>query len=79
MIDLFLNEECMRIELDLLQELHDKAKVREEACKKRAARRYNSKTKLRSFLPGDLVLRAKGEARKDNTQGKLTANWKGSF
>ena len=31
--NLKLNDECLKIELDLIQELCDKAKIREEACK----------------------------------------------
>jgi len=47
--NLKMNEECLRAELDLLQETRDKAKIREEACKRMVARRYNSKTKPRAF------------------------------
>jgi len=37
--DLALNNECMKTELDLLEELREKAKIKEEVCKQRAARR----------------------------------------
>jgi len=63
--------------LDLLQESCDKAKIREEACKRIVARRYNSKTKPRAFQEGDLVWRMKGEARKVSAEGKFNANWEG--
>jgi len=55
--NLKLNNLCLKIELDILQELCDKAQIREEACKQRASRRYNSNTKPRSFQEGDLVWR----------------------
>ena len=58
--NLKINKECLRTELDLLQESRDKAKIREEACKRIVARRYNSKTKPRAFQEGDLVWRMKG-------------------
>jgi len=41
--------------LDLLNEFHDKDKIREAACKLRAVRRYNTKVRPRSFHKGDLV------------------------
>jgi len=77
--NLKLNEECLKTELDLLQKMRDKAKVREEACKQRAARRYNSKTKSRSFQEGDLVWRMREEARKPAAEGKFNSNWEGPF
>ena len=77
--DLKVNEECLRTELDLLQESRDKAKIREEACKRIVARRYNSKTKPKAFQEGDLVWRMKGEARKIPAEGKFNANWEGPF
>jgi len=77
--NLKLNEECQKTELDLLQEMHEKAKVREEACKQRAARRYNSKTKSHLFQEGDLVWRMRGEARKLVAEGKFSSNWEGPF
>jgi len=57
--NLKINEECLRTELDLLQESRDKAKIKEEACKRIVARRHNSKTKPRAFQEGDLVWREK--------------------
>ena len=67
----------MLVGLDLINELRDKCKIREEACKMRVARRYNSKVKPRSFHKGDLVWRMRSNARKDN--GKFSSNWEGSF
>jgi len=46
-LDLDLNKESLLVGLDLINELRDKCKIREEACKIRAARRYNSKVKPR--------------------------------
>jgi len=47
----------------LIYELRDKASVREEATKRRAERKYNSKVVSRSFHVGDLVYRLRSEAR----------------
>jgi len=63
----------------LLQELHDNAKVRDEAYKLRGTGRYNMKTKLRSFQEWDLVWRMRGEARKELTYGKFASNWESLF
>ena len=35
--DLVLNDECMKTEFDLLEELREKAKIKEEACKQRVS------------------------------------------
>jgi len=53
--DLDINNGNLRANLDLLEEHRDKAHIREEACKQRAARRYNTCVKPRSFQEGDLV------------------------
>jgi len=55
MFDLTLNEESLSVNLDLVNELRHKSKIREAACKLRAAKRYNTKVRLRSFQKGNLV------------------------
>jgi len=72
-----LNNESLMVNLDIINELRDKAQIREQASKVRAARRYNTKVKSRRFLPGDLVWRIRNEARKH--EGKFSANWEGPF
>jgi len=67
MFDLTLNEESLSV-----SELHDKSKILEATCKLRAARRYNMKVRPRSFQTGDLVLRMRSDARKD--EGKFSSN-----
>jgi len=71
-LDLDLNKESLLVGLDLINELRNKCKIREEACKIRAARRYNSKVKPRSYQKGDLVWRMRSDARKDS--GKFSSN-----
>jgi hypothetical protein len=62
--------------LDLIQELRDKAHFREFVSKQRAAKRYKTKVIPRRFREGDLVL--KRPMGKDKG-GKLAANWEGPF
>jgi len=77
LFDLSLNKESLAVGLDLLNELRDKSKIREAACKLRASRRYNSKVQPRKFHQGDLVWRMRNNARKSD--GKFSSNWEGLF
>jgi hypothetical protein len=57
-----LQAEALDWEAELKQQLEEvraRAQVKEEACKRRAARRYDSKVRRRSLKQGDLVLRKK--------------------
>jgi len=76
-LDLDLNKEILLVGFDLINELKDKSRIREEAYKVQAARRYNSKVKQRNFQKGDLVWRMRSDTRKDN--GKFSSNWEGPF
>jgi hypothetical protein len=62
--------------LDLQKEVRARAHVKEEACKRRAARRYDSKVRKRVIKQGDLVLRRKPGVQ---TPGKLFPRWKRPF
>nr|KYP73955.1 Transposon Ty3-I Gag-Pol polyprotein [Cajanus cajan] len=73
------NAQELATDLDLVDELRDEAQIREEACKLRASRRYNTRVRPRSFRVGDLVWRLLGEARKDTSDGKLAPTWGGPF
>uniref|UniRef100_A0A151UEI5 Mononegavirus-type SAM-dependent 2'-O-MTase domain-containing protein n=1 Tax=Cajanus cajan TaxID=3821 RepID=A0A151UEI5_CAJCA len=42
-------------------------------------RRFNSSVKPRTFHEGNLVWRATGSARRNSSEGKLSANWDGPF
>ena len=74
-----INNECLRTDLDLIEELRERAKIKEEAVKRRAMKRFNAKVKFRDFKEGDLVWRMQIDARKDPRHGKLASNWKGPF
>nr|KYP46857.1 Retrovirus-related Pol polyprotein from transposon 412 family [Cajanus cajan] len=73
------NEAELRLNLDVVGEIRDRALVVAEATKQRYKRRFDSKVKPREFRERDLVWRTTGEARKDPRQGKLAPNWDGPF
>jgi len=77
--DWSVNNECLKAKLYLIEELREKAKIREEAVKRRACKRFNAKVRPRTFSEGDLVWRMRTDARKDPAQGKLAPNWEGPF
>ena len=72
LFDLSLNKESLAVRLDLINELRDKSKICEAACKLRATRRYNTKVRTRSFHKGDLIWRMRSNARK--TDDKFSSN-----
>jgi len=51
------NKQNLRDNLDLLNELHDQAKIRQAVYNQHIERYYNQQVKARSFFPGDWVLR----------------------
>jgi len=57
MEDWNINNECLRTDLDLIEELRERPKIKEAAVKRRAMKRFNAKVKLRDFKEGDLVWR----------------------
>jgi len=69
------NEE-RRVNLDLIDEAREEAKIKAEAVKKRVERQYSSKVKLRQFQVGDLVMR-KGHPYE--LENKLSPKWTGPF
>ncbi|PNY16673.1 hypothetical protein L195_g013398, partial [Trifolium pratense] len=70
------SSEALRENLDMIEELREKAHFREFAVKQRVARRYNSRVIRRWFREGDLVLkRAMGKDK----GGKFASNWEGPF
>jgi len=73
------NEENTKVELETTEEVQDMVRIREEATKLQAARRYNTKVQPWAFQPGDLVWRVRGEARKGPWARKLGPNWEGPF
>ena len=69
------NEE-RRLNLDLLDEVREEARVKAEAVKRRIERRYNSKVMPRQFREGNLVMR---KAHQYEMKNKLSPKWTGPF
>ncbi|XP_068474964.1 uncharacterized protein [Phaseolus vulgaris] len=69
------NEE-RKVNLDLIDETREEARIKVEAVKRRVERQYSSKVKLRQFQVGDLVMR---KAHPYELENKLSPNWTGSF
>ncbi|XP_016173755.1 uncharacterized protein LOC107616294 [Arachis ipaensis] len=66
-------------ELELLPEVREQAQIREAALKQRMTNRYNKKVIRKSFAPNDLVLIRNDIGVNKSGEGKLAANWKGSY
>lgn len=74
-----LNDEGIKLNLDLLQERRDEAQVTWSAYQDRAARYFNKKVSPRKFQLGDWVLRKVSPITKDPIEGKLGAKWEGPY
>ncbi|GAU40231.1 hypothetical protein TSUD_270310 [Trifolium subterraneum] len=70
------NDELLREELDLVEELRTGASLREATLKQKIAARHDKRIIKREFEVGSLVLRRN---QKDSREGKLTANWEESY
>ena len=65
-----------RVNLDLLDEAREEARIKAEAVKRRVERQYSSKVKPRQFQIGDLVMR---KAHPYELENKLSPKWTGPF
>ncbi|XP_012841213.1 PREDICTED: uncharacterized protein LOC105961530 [Erythranthe guttata] len=70
------NEEAMKANLDLVDELREIASIRQQMYQSCMAKVYNSKVRPRSFQVGDLVLR---RAEASRPIGKLDPKWEGPY
>ena len=73
------NEEALRLQLDLVDEVWATAEQRLARYQNLMAKHYNSNVRHRDFQVGDLVLRKVMGAAKDPSQGKLGLNWEGTY
>ena len=73
------NDDKLRLNLDYLDKVRDKASSRMAKYQQKMAEYYNKKVKLRQLDIGDLVLRKVTLATKNPTQGKLGPTWEGSY
>ncbi|GFY90891.1 hypothetical protein Acr_07g0010870 [Actinidia rufa] len=73
------NEAKLRLNLNLLDEKSELAKVHQTAYKHQVAKYYNKKVRHRSFLSGDLVLREVTLSIKELNAKKLGPTWDGPY
>ena len=73
------NDSHLRINLDCLDEVREKASIRVTKYQQKMAEYYNKRVKLRRLDIGDLVLRKVTPTTKDSTQGKLSPTWEGPY
>ena len=73
------NNEAMRLQLDLVDEVRVTAEQRLAQYQDRKVKHYNSGVRHRDFQVGDLILRKVMGAARDPTQGKLGLNWEGPY
>ena len=73
------NQQEINDNLDLIDEVREKAMKQMAKHKEAMARYYNRKVKVRMFNIGDLVLRKVSQATKDPSQGKLGPAWEGPY
>uniref|UniRef100_A0A2N9GMX4 Uncharacterized protein n=1 Tax=Fagus sylvatica TaxID=28930 RepID=A0A2N9GMX4_FAGSY len=73
------NEEQLRLNLDLIDEVRETAEARMKRYQEKMARHYNSKVKPKQLLIGDLVLRKVTLATRNPSEGKLGPNWEGPY
>ena len=73
------NEIELRLNLDLINEKRERAKIRQAAYKHQVAKYYNQRVGHKSFLPGDLVLIKVTSATKKPNARKLSPNWEDPY
>uniref|UniRef100_A0A2N9GE62 Uncharacterized protein n=1 Tax=Fagus sylvatica TaxID=28930 RepID=A0A2N9GE62_FAGSY len=73
------NEEQLRLNLDLIDEVRETAETRMKRYQEKMARHYNSRVKPRQLTVGDFVLQKVTLATKNPSEGKLGPNWEGPY
>ena len=73
------NEEQLRLNLDLINEVRTDVEERTERYKNLMARQHDAIVKPRQFNIGDLVLKKVSLATKNPAHGKLGLNWEGPY
>ena len=73
------NEEQLRLNLDLIDEVRTDAEHKTARYKNLMARQYDAMVKSRRFNIGDLILKKVSLAVKNPAHGKLGLNWEGLY
>ncbi|XP_074355737.1 uncharacterized protein LOC141695388 [Apium graveolens] len=72
------NEEGLRTNMELIDEVRDQAVERMEEYKEKTREHFSKKSRVKNFQVGELVLRDTEASDPTNT-GKLMPNWEGSY
>ena len=73
------NDDHLRINLDCLDEVREKASIKVMKNQQKMADYYNKRVKLRRLDIGDLALCKVTPATRDSAQGKLGRTWEGPY
>ncbi|KAK4261141.1 hypothetical protein QN277_004183 [Acacia crassicarpa] len=73
------NDDALKTDLDLIDEIQVTAQCRELVAKQLLAAKCNRQVRPRSFNRGNLVLRRADISNKNAKDGKLAANWEGPY
>ena len=73
------NDDKLRLNLDCLDEVRDKASSRMAKYQQKMAEYYNKRVKLRRLAIGDLFLHKVTTTTKNPDQGKLGPIWEGPY
>ncbi|GKV50689.1 hypothetical protein SLEP1_g57387 [Rubroshorea leprosula] len=73
------NEQLLRENLDLVEEVREMSRIRNMAHQSRVAKFYNKRVRARQFQVSNLVLRKAGLTNTYAHMGKLAPNWKGPY
>ena len=73
------NEEAMRLQLDVMDEVRMATKQRMARYQNLMTKHYNSNVRRKDFQVGDLVLRKVMGTTRDPSQEKLGPNWEGPY
>ena len=73
------NDDHLRINLDCLDEVSEKASLKVTKHQQKMADYYNKRVKLRRLDIGDLVLHKVTPTTRDSAQGKLSPTWEGPY
>ena len=77
--DAELNEELLIHQLDMIEELREKAAIRVQNYEQAATRYYDSNVRDGAFSVVDLVLRKVFDGTKEPGAGKLGEKWEGPY
>ncbi|GJX63716.1 hypothetical protein Tco_0296616 [Tanacetum coccineum] len=77
-VDTAHNDEELQLNLDLLEELRERATIREGKAKSKMTKHYNARVRGVTFRPGDFVYR-NNDASHAVDGGKVGPKWEGPY